>query len=93
MSDNGKDLKQEKPKENKLIFKVELTPDNQFVYQICGQFIPMLTYGLKLIETEVDKMIINNKIKAQMTKDANSIVNPSNLGLNVNDFLKRGHRR
>ena len=89
MPDNGKELNQEKPKqENQLIFKMEVTPDKRFVFQVCTGHVPTLCFGHKMLGVEIDKMIISQKMKNQT--EASKIIKSAG---GIMDFVRRGNRR
>lgn len=62
----------------KVILQVVLR-DNNIYLQINSNHIPSLCFANKLISVEIDKMIINNKIKEQEKNSA--IITPSKGGI------------
>ncbi|MCK9370586.1 hypothetical protein M0R04_11810 [Candidatus Dojkabacteria bacterium] len=71
--------------EDKLILEVKLTADKQIAYQIHGGHVPTLCYVLKLLEIEIDKMIIDNKLRSLQGKP-NGIIIPKKHG--IVDFIR-----
>ena len=81
MNDNG---------QNRLILKVELTPDNKIEYECMSKHVPTLAYIKELIGADVIEQITLQKLKAEM-KDA-PIVKPAN-GNELRGFLNRYRKK
>ena len=76
--------KQPEP-QDRIIFIATLTKDNKITYTINSRHIPTLAYIHKLIGVEIDKMIIDDKLR-QMGE--NRIVAPPKGG--IINFIRRG---
>ena len=84
MADNVQPEKQEEKK----IIEVVLTPDKQIAYTIHGSHVPTLTYVLKLLEVEIDKMIIDQRIKNATAQSDSGIIIPGKKRHNIIDYLR-----
>ena len=82
------EIKPEKQEQPRLILSAVLMPDKSIKCEISSGHVPTLTYVLKLLEVEVDKMIINQKLQG-MKMAPNGIIIPKKHG--VIDFI-RGKR-
>jgi hypothetical protein len=78
-------VNQPEKQEPKTILQAWLMPDNTIRLTIYSNHLPMLTYVSKLLEVEIDKKIIDDKIKAQMGGNG-GIVIPSKHG--ILDFMR-----
>ena len=83
MSDNGEKLQQE-DQYPKVIFTAELNKDKQVEVKVYSTYLPILAYALKLLETEVDRLFINEKIKN--TVQQNKIIKPKH---GIMDFVRK----
>lgn len=71
---------------NKLILKVELTPDNKINFENFTKHVPTLSYINALVTAEMVEQITQQKLKAEM-KDAPRIHIQS--GNELKGFLRR----
>lgn len=87
MSEQQPEKQAEKP-QDKLMIEVVLTADKQISYKIMSSHIPMLTYALKLLEVEVQKMIINQGLRKLQSAPEGIIIPGNGKKHNIINFLR-----
>ena len=71
--------------ENKLIFQAEIDDKNNLVVKVFSKYVPMIAYAQKMLDIEVDKIIIDEKIKSSQSP----IIHPAKAHGLIN-FLRKG---